>query len=51
MISKNGRIPDTFVRAMSRILLSLGISVPNFDLTRSPRINIVFTNFSENEIL
>lgn len=47
MIDNSGRLRDTSIRSMSRMLLTLTTLYPGFDLKNGPRINVVFTNFNK----
>lgn len=46
MIPKAGRITQTQVMPILKILMTLTILYPTFDQQEFPRINIIFTNFS-----
>lgn len=46
MVDASGRIKDTSVRVMSKLLLSFTYIYPEFKIENCPRINVIFTDFS-----
>lgn len=47
MLRASGRIEHSTVKAMSRLLLSYTYIYEDFDPSKAPRINVVFTDFSK----